>query len=867
MQKWRRWLSALVAVALVVGIGYLAFALLFVKFFVNLWWFRSLHYEGYFWLRTLYRYAVFGAVTLVFFLIFFLNFLLASRYLGTKIDPDEKPKRTYQAMLHMFRYGSMKVYTPLSVLLALPVALPLYREWEAFLLYVFGPAAGRVDPVFHKDIGYYLFSFPIYLVIQHRLLIAFSLLFIGLLVLYWLEHRVLTGDSRHLPRGAKVHLSILIFMICSIQIWGYILQRHALLYCTHHEPLFYGPGFEEMWVTLPLIWMTLIFFVATGYSLAHYIHTRRGLKFVIALSLSFIAVTALRYWRAPLLTVEKYIVKPNEIIKERSYIARNIHETLAAYKLQDVDVREYDAERIPWTASAPTVQRSLRNIPVWDRDLLDEVYLQLQGIRPYYDFKSVDVDRYTVGKRYQQVYLGAREMNTAALPPYAQSWINRHLQYTHGKGVVMTPAAMGGDEFMPWFVQDIPPVSKYGITMKQSSIYYGLEPYRYVLAPNDVREFDYPKGEVDIMSDYDGDGGIPISSIFHKLMFSVYFKDKNIFFTTKTNEHSRILIHRNITDRVESLTPYFTLDSDPYIVVTPGGLFWIQDAYTTSQWYPYAEPFDHVHNYVRDSLKIIIDAYNGAVTYYMNDPSDPIVQAYRRMYPGLIRTLDEMPAELRKHLRYPKDIFKAQLMIYGKYHQTDPELYYRQEDIWDFSGFYRGEKRIALNPYYLTLNLIHPDRWEFLLLSPMSPKERDNMRALVVVGCDGNDYGKLVVYSFPKNKQVYGPSQIEALIDQDTTIAQQFTLWNQLGSQVIRGRMIILPLGKVIIYIEPIYLRASGRLNIPELKRLIVSQGDTVVMDRSLDEAFHDLEVNLKTRIERLQNRFPSSSPAPGPKP
>jgi uncharacterized membrane protein (UPF0182 family) len=870
MKRWKRRLFLLGGTVLGGVVLYVVFSFVFLDFLVDLWWFRALNYEGYFWLRQAYRYLVFVGVTLSFFFIFFLNFWVASRYLGASISTTAgtaKPKQErYRKLIEMFRRGSLKVYVPFSLALSILVALPIFSKWETFLLYIFGPDAGVTDPVFGRDISYYLFSFPIYVLLQGRLLVACLFLVLGLAILYWYENRLLGRTDQHLPPGAKIHLSSLIFLVLIIQVWGYLLQRYELLYSQDHEPLFFGPGFVEMRVVLPLIWLSILSFSGTALSVVFFIHRRKGLKFCVFFGVSFLVFLGLRHAKFLPQIVQEYSVKPNEIVREKPFIKNSIEATLAAYDLSKLETREYAIERIPWTASDPDVEWNVRNIPVWDREMLEDVYKQLQGIRPYYDFPSVDVDRYIVEGRYQQVYLAARELNVLNLPTYAQNWVNLHLQYTHGKGVVMTPAVQGGDEVMTWFIQDIPPQSEYGFSMRQADIYYGLiSDSPYVLAPNEVGEMDYPAKETNVMADYAGHGGVRLSSFFRRLLFAVYLKDRNLFFTTKTNEKTRVLFRRSILERIQVLTPYFLLDQDPYVVVTSQGVYWIQDAYTTSDRYPNAQSGYNQFNYMRNSVKIVVDAYNGDVTYYMADPSDPIIQAYRRMYPGLLKGLDQMPAELKPHLRYPKDFFVEQMDVYGKYHQTDPELFYRQEDIWDFAGVQGTAESAAMKPYYLTLNLVEPNRHEFLLLSPMSPAGRDNLRSLAVARCDGENYGKMIVYSFPKGEQVYGPSQISALIDQDTTIAEQFTLWDQLGSKVKRGRMIVLPIGPIIFYIQPVYLEAASGLKIPELKRLIVSQGDAVVMASSLGKAFGLLEAQVREKMAHEKVDF--SSEAPGSQP
>ncbi len=841
---------------------YVVFHVVFLDFVVDLWWFRALGYEGYLWLRIVYRYVIFVLTVVLSFAVFFCNFWIASRYLGVGHPAHAEGQggeKIHRDLLGMFRSASLKVYAPLSALLSVFIAIPLFREWEKTLLYIFAPHSGVKDPVYHGDISYYLFSLPIHNLVRSRLLIIFGFLTVATLILYWLEKRAMAKADRRLPLGARVHVSVLVLLFGAVQVWGYMLDRYALLYSQAYQPLFYGPGYTEMKIELPLIWLGIVFLAAFAVSAVLLMVTKRTGKKVllcVALAGGWLLVQGLRQSDYVARQVQKYIVEPNEVSRQSPFIENNIQATLAAYGLTKVKLRDYAVQPLPWSVETSMVRENLRNIPVWDAELLGDVYEQLQGIRPYYDFQGIHVDRYTVNGRYQQVYLAARELNLEKLPAHAKNWINRRLQYTHGFGLVMTPAAQGGDEIITWFLQDIPPRSDYGVEVEEPRIYYGLGSYGYIVAPNEVGEMDYPQSDTNITVDYEGKGGVPLSSVFRKILFSVYFKDRNLLFTTKTNNRSRLLFHRNIRDRIRKLTPFFLLDGDPYVVVTAKGTFWIQDAYTVSDRYPASMPSGRGFNYIRNAAKVVVDAFNGTVTYYMADPSDPIVRAYQRMYPGLLKPLEDMPSELKAHIRYPRDLFSIQMTIYAKYHQKDPDVFYREEDLWEFPKIYDPKATVHMKPYYVTLNLIDRDRSEFLLLSPMSPKGRDNLRALVVAGCDGKHYGELVVYSFPKGMQVYGPSQIDALIDQDTTIAEQFTLWNQVGSEVRRGKMIILPIGEAVVYIQPVYLRAAGRLKIPELKRLIMSQGDTVVMDKSLEQAFDHLEAQVRAQMQRREKRF-----------
>jgi len=870
MIHWKRWLVAtVVSITALVGIV-IALSFFFSHFLVDIWWFNSVGYEAYFWQRALYRYAVLGSVSIFFFLIFFLNFWVASRFLGATLStktPSAASLRSYRLLLQGFRTGSMWVYTPFSIILSVVIALPLYERWEAFLLYLFSPRANVTDPVYGKEIGYYLFAYPIYTLIQHRLLIASGVLLAAITLLYLVERRILAKEEKRLPAGAKAHISMLVFLVFLIEIWDFVLQRYGLLYSRNHLPLFFGPGYVEMNITWVLLWICMILLAGAAISLIYFVNTRKGLRIFAVFAILFALGLGTRYSDFLPQTVEKYIVKPNESSKERPYIQNTIKSTLSAYRLDDVEVRDFNPERIPTDISIPDIQAILRNTPVWDGELLDDVYKQLQNLRTYYDFPSVDVDRYTVNGLYQQVFLSARELNRDQIPEGARNWINEHLSYTHGFGAVMTPAGQAGDEPMVWFLRGIPPESSFGFKIDQPDIYFGQIANDYVIAPNCSGEIDYPKGSSNVLTSYGGKGGVPIGSLRKRFVFSVYFKDRNIFFTSKLVPESRIIFRHKLTERIHTLAPYLILDRDPYLVVTQQKLFWIQDAYTVSDKYPMSMPLATPTGevtYIRNSVKITMDAYNGNIDFYLFDPQDPIAGAYSTIYPGLFKDASQMPDELKQHVRYPKEIFETQMAIYAKYHQNDPEVFYQQEDTWEFAKTYKGKESSEISPYYLTLDLIEPGRFDFLLLLPMSPSGRDNLRSLTLVGCDQPYYGKIIVYNFPKGELVFGPSQIYALINQDTTISQQFTLWDQAGSEVDRGKMIILPVRNVMLYIQPVYLKSATRLKIPELKRLIVSQGQIVIMESSLEEAYAELQKRIKADAERVDKRFaPLMQPPP----
>ena len=845
----------------------LALSIMFADDLVDIFWYHSLGYELYFWQRKLYRYIVFIAVSFLFLLVFFLNFWIASRFLKRSSQSvEDMPRKAYRKIYKAFHTGSLIFYVPFSLALSIPIAMPLYHNWEKFLFYVFGPSMGVSDTFYGKDVSFYLFSFPIYTLIQRWLLIAFLILLIGLFVLYMVKNRLQTRHALHFGRGAKWHLSILVLIIFFIEIWDFILQRYALLYDTSHEPLFYGPGYVQINVILPFIWGSLALLAAVAVTLIVVIQFRKGYKLFIVCVVLLAMALAVRYTTYLPKLIQNYIVKPNEIIKEKPYIAKNIQATLDAYNLTHVDIRNFSYQRFPMNYNASQVKNLLRNIPVWDSETLDSVFKQLQELRTYYTFPFVNVGRYTVENNYQQVFLSPREINYDSLPPGAKNWINKHLTYTHGFGVVMTPASQASGDTMTWFLNDIPSESQYGLQIGQERIYYGLKKYPYAIAPNKAGEMDYPKGNSNVVADYQGEGGVPIASLFKQLLFAYYFKDKNIFFMTKYKSDSKILIRRNIIDRIRNMVPYLKLDHTPYVAVTPKGIYWIVDAFTTSAWYPDSEPYTSNGsnlNYIRDSVKIVVDAFNGSVDFYIFDPKDPIVLAYKRIYPGLFKDKKQMPAELRPHVRYPKDIFDIQMAIYAKYHQTDPQVFFQQEDIWTYAETMEAKNAVPIKPYYLTLDLIRPGQLDFLLLLPMFPKGRDNLRSLAIVGCDDPNYGKIIMYNFPKGELVYGPDQISALIHQDPDIAQQFTLWDQAGSSVARGKMIILPIEKSILFIQPVYLKSTSRVKIPELQRIIMSEGQIAVMETSLEKAYSALHGRVIEQLKGLEQHFPQITAVP----
>ena len=869
MRNWKS-LPVVVGAAFICAlIIYALFYFVFIDLLVDLWWFRSLELEGYYWLRLLYRFILSGGITIVFFAIFYFHFWIASSYLGLNppddilLDADRRER--FQSFSKVFMEGSAKVYIPVSFILAIFIALPFYEQWESALLFFFGSSSGVTEPVFENDISFYLFSYPFYALIQHELLITASLLLVMVGALYWLEHIFVPEQNQEFSLGSKIHLTILIAFVVLFVVWGFLLDRFSLLYTDSHEPVFFGPGYVELRYQLPLIWLSIVAFIATSVSAIIFIFSEKHrVKTPLIVSVAFFVII-FSFQKLQIIPdlMQQFIVKPSPVSAEKEFMQNNIDATLDAYDLKNIKTIDFtvklDATK---DIEAWSTKKHFENIPVWDREFLTDGYMQLQGIRPYYRFLSVDEDRYFLNDHMTQVNLAAREMNIKKLPSAAQNWENTHLRYTHGYGAVVTPAAQDAGKPIIWYLRDLNLYSNVGFTVKHPEIYYGQEYYKYAVVSTllDEADPDAIANDPGLSKPFQGNAGVSIPSYFRKALLSYYLSDEKIFFSKNITRKSRVLLHRNIIERVKTLTPYLHLDSDPYLVITKDRFYWVIDAYTISEHYPVSKPVrmtsflkgEHEFNYVRNSVKITVDAYNGGVNYYISNPSDPIIQAYSRAYPGVFEKLDAMPQEIQQHLRYPRDLYYLQMKVYAKYHQQEAEVFYEQSETWQFANVNKKE----VLPYFNTMDFGNCNgREEFVMINPMTPINRDNLSMVALAGVLDNDTcgdaytPGITVYKFHKDIQVNGPAQVRALIDQNPEISEQFTLWDQHGSRVKSGRMIILPMSNSVLYVQPIYM-ISTKTKIPELTRVIVSIGNEVVMDKTLWSAFK----RLKSRFVHKSN-------------
>ncbi|MFC5520037.1 UPF0182 family protein [Polaromonas jejuensis] len=727
-----------------------------------------------------------------------------------------------------------------AALLGLAIAAGEISSWGTALRFLHQVPFGERDPIFGKDISFYLFSLPAYVALKNWLLQVLFCCTVVAGVVYAVRGDIALEQSpRGLSPAAAAHGSALLGLFFVLKAWSYGLDRFLLLYGDNGVVV--GAGYTDVHVELPVLW--LLVGLATAASISSWANMRWRSYRIPAASLLLVFGSSFAFALIYPALFQRFYVKPNELQLEAPYIEHNIALTREAYGLERIAVKPFPAEQGLNLASLQANRATIDNVRLWDVQPLMDTYAQLQEIRTYYKFLSVDIDRYRLDAGYRQVMLSARELAPAMLPANAHTWVNLHLLFTHGNGVVMSPVTEKSTEGLPsLFLQDIPPVANGGPTIHEPRLYFGRGGQDYVIVKGGIPEFDYPKGTDNVYTTYSGRDGVAIGSVARRSLFAWEFDDPNILLTGYITDESRILLHRNIQDRVRTIAPFLRLDHDPYIVASDGRLFWMQDAYTTSRWFPYAQPsIGGGANYIRNAVKVVIDAYNGTVDFYVSDPADPILRTYQRIFPGLFKTLNAMPQDLQQHIRYPEDLFLIQAQLYRAYHMDAPEVFYNREDLWAFprglAGIDGGNApSMPMTPYYMIMRLPGAPRAEFVLMLPMVPSQRENMIAWLAARCDPPEYGKLIVYTFPKDKLVFGPFQIEARIQQNTEISQQISLWNQMGSRVIRGHLLVVPIENSILYVSPLYLRAaSGQL--PELKRVIAAYGDRVVMEGTLGEA------------------------------
>jgi uncharacterized membrane protein (UPF0182 family) len=721
-----------------------------------------------------------------------------------------------------------------AALLSLPVALAQMGSWQTYLLWFRGGTFGVADPHFGRDVGFFVFTLPAYRALIGGAMAAVVLAGLLAAAVFRLQGALdfrRAGDV--MSPSARTELSLLLALFLLVKAAGYWVGRYELLL----EPYgaVFGAGYTVAHAKVPFQ-LILVAVALVGAGLAAANLRVQGWRLPVA-AVVLLAGTAIASSILPDV-VQRLRVRPDELRLEAPYLERNIAMTRRAYGLDAIQPRPFPAAQTLDAAAVARNQATFANIRLWDPQPLLDTYRQLQLIRLYYEFHDVDVDRYEVGGESRQVMLAAREIAPSLLPPNARTWVNRRLQFTHGFGVVMSPVTELEGEGLPRFLlKDIPPRSPAGLELGEPRIYFGEKTDDYVVVKAAAEEFDYPKGEQNVSNTYAGGGGVELGSWLRRAIFAWRFGDVNLLISGNLSAESRILFRRSIAERISTIAPFLRLDHDPYVVVSGGRLYWIQDAYTTAATFPYSEPIQGSgFNYIRNSAKVAVDAYDGTVTFYAVDDDEPMLAAYARIFPGLFHPLAEMPADLRRHVRDPEDLFVVQAEIYRTSHMTKPDVFYNKEDLWSFPTEETGGRRGVVEPYYVIMKLPGGAREEFILMQPMTPANRSNMVAWLAARSDPPAYGELVEYQFPKERLIYGPQQIEARIDQDTTISQQLSLWNQMGSKVIRGNLLVIPVEDSLVYVEPLYLR-SEQGQIPELKRVVVAYNDRLAMEPRLEAA------------------------------
>ncbi len=702
-----------------------------------------------------------------------------------------------------------------------------------------GVPLGTRDTLFNRDISFYLFRLPLISGVLDTLITLTLLSFVATGAMYWLRNDITLPPRRASakPRAAR-HLGALLallFVLLAIRLW--IVDTSNLLFSTTGPLL--GASYTDVHIALPGLYISAIAALIAAVWVVLGIARDKLVWSAVSGTVFYVAVSVLARGIVPA-AFQKLVVSANELTRETPYIRLHIDATRNAWGLNKVEGRDLSGEVQLTNANIKANAATVDNVRLWERDLLMQTFKQLQEIRTYYDFVSSDDDRYMIDGKYRQVHIAARELNSESLP--TRTFINSRLTFTHGMGVTMAPVNQVTSEGLPvLFIKDVPPVSTVSIKLTRPQVYYGELTNEYVFVGTGQPEFDYPAGDKNIYTKYTGRGGVPIGSFLRRVLYAFQFGSLKILLSDDIKGSARVLYRRNVMDRATTAMPFLDFDNDPYIMITDGGqLKWILDAYTTSDAYPYSQRTADGTSYMRNSVKVVIDAYDGTVDAYIADPNDPVVQTYAKIFGGIFKPISAMPADIRKHVRYPGDLFRIQTALHATYHMTEPDAFYHREDQWQFpSGLNKATNE---NPFmrHIIMRLPGEKNPEFIFMTPFTPRGKDNLAAWMVARMDGENYGKLSVYRFPKQSLIYGPKQIANRINQDTDISRQLTLWDQKGSEVIRGELLVIPIEESLIYVQPIYLRAEGG-SIPELKRVVVAHENRVVMRETLEEGLDAL--------------------------
>jgi uncharacterized protein len=816
------------------------------------WWFETVGFAAVFWQRIRWQMFIWLGTFVIYGAFLSFNYWLALRFTGDRafrfLESSELEPYTQKFANY--------IVAVLIFIISLSVANLSAASWELFPQFLNATQFNRLDPIYKKDLGFYLFRLPLLDNLENRwltLLIAGLVLsvlvyiFKGIIRFNWQWKNLVIEEQwqKLITKPIKIHLSLLLAAIAidiAVDFW---LERYELLYSS--EGVVWGADYTDTHARLFAFWVMIVASVLLGIWLIVATWSNNLLRPVYGIGVYALILVVVNGTYPEL--QQRFVVEPNELAKEIPYIKHNIEFTRQAYDLAKINTQDYQlnsADNLNPNILSEN-QATIDNIRLWDYRPLLTTYRQLQEIRFYYRFNDVDVDRYTFDGNYRQVMLSPREFNYSQVPSSARTWVNQRLKYTHGYGLVMSPVNEVTEDGLPvLFVKNIPPVSQTELAIKEPGIYYGELTKDYIYTGMDTFEFDYPRGDENAFIKYNGLGGVPLDNWWRRLVYAYEQGSLKILISSYFTPNSRIHYYRQITERVSHVAPFLKYDNDPYLVVTDGRLKWIVDAYTMSDRYPYSEAAAHEQktklitdkniNYVRNPVKVVIDAKDGTMQFYLINENEPIIATYRKIFPNLFKSTDSIPPEIQAHFRYPRDLFEIQAKMYLSYHMEDPQVFYNREDDWRFATELYDDQQQQVEPGYLIMKLPGETKEEFVLILPFTPVNRDNMIAWMAARSDGGNYGKLRLYEFPKQELIYGPFQIEARIDQDPEIAEQITLWSQRGSRVIRGDILVIPIDGSILYVQPLYLRAEqGEL--PELTRIIVAYDKKIVMTPTLEQS------------------------------
>lgn len=807
------------------------------SFYTDFLWFDHLGFRDMFVKRLTVRVAVFAAAFVVALVVL----------LGNWLPARLRAIRAAQASAGSAR-GLGALIVGVALVLSFLLASAAAGQWEEILLYLNAQPFGIEAPIFGRDVAFYVFTLPVIHFVQGWLVTLLIIMLLGLVPIYSMPNLEALQRGTWRPARSDLlwrHMAAVGGMLLLVWAAGYVLDMFDLLYSS--RSVAYGAGYTDLRAGLWALRLQMAFMILTALGVFY-----NALRPAPRLPL----ITA-GLWLFSVLVIggvlpgimQRYIVEPNELTLETPYIENNIALTRRAYDLERIESRDFGQVQDLQPQDLLDNEDVLRNIRLWDWRPLQRTYRQLQGLRPYYEFNDVDVDRYVIDGVQRQVMLGTRELDKTKLP--APSWVNRNLEFTHGYGIVMNPVNEVTSDGRPsFFIQDFPPQSRIAIEVTRPEIYYGELTNDTVYVGSNRQEFSYPSGDENVYTNYAGSGGIVLNSFLKRLAFAMRQSDPNVLLNDDITPTTRVQYRRQIQERIRELTPFLLLDADPYLVINDQGrLVWLQDAYTVSNDFPYSTPTrietrrsvdpegastaTRTINYIRNAVKVTVDAYNGTVNYYVSDPNDPIILSYARAFPGVFQPFEEIPADLMAHVRYPEDLLNIQAQQYLTYHMTDVRVFYNKEDLWQIPSEVANSEEGQIEPYYVTLPLPGSDEPEYLLILPFSPATKNNMIAWMAARNDPEHYGQLIVYELPKQELVFGPIQIEGRIDQEPAISEQFTLWDQRGSSVIRGNLLVLPINQSFLYIEPVYLE-SDTSALPELRRIVTASNTAVAMAETL---------------------------------